>query len=116
MKRFPSLAGLAASIGCLALCAFLLFANPYTGETAGRDSLLIVGLAVGAPACLALAASLVRMRLLMLAALIWSTPYGLYLSLASVPSVWNLFLAVLLLYGIAAATMKPAKRLREREM
>jgi hypothetical protein len=36
---------------------------------------------------------------------VWSLPYGLYLCVVLIPSVWNLFGVVLILYLISAMRM-----------
>ncbi|OAB37079.1 hypothetical protein PMSD_09755 [Paenibacillus macquariensis subsp. defensor] len=51
-------------------------------------------------------ASFLRSAILMSIVLVWSLPYGLYLSLGVIPSVWNLFGAVLILYLVSAIRMR----------
>ncbi|MDF2660854.1 MAG: hypothetical protein K0Q94_3645 [Paenibacillus sp.] len=45
----------------------------------------------------------------MIIVFVWSLPYGLYLTVAAVPSLFNLFGAVLLFYLVSALTMKKSR-------
>lgn len=91
----------AASVGCIMLSCLLLFWNPYTEIRVSHKTILIVFMMLILPACIGILAAIVRNRMLMLVVLIWSLPYGIYLSVASIPSIWNLYAAVLILYVIS---------------
>jgi len=91
----------AASVGCIILSCLLLFWNPYTRMSMDDNTIIIVFMMLIVPACIGLIASILRNRIMMLVVLIWSLPYGIYLSVASIPSVWNLYGAVLVLYAIS---------------
>ena len=101
--------GMIASVGCIVLSMILLFWNPYSETQAGMDTIVILSIMVILPACLGVAASLLRLRVLMVIVFVWSLPYGIYLTVAAVPSLFNLFGAVLLFYLVSALTMKKAR-------
>lgn len=101
--------GMIASVGCIVLSMILLFWNPYSDTQAGMDTIVILSIMVILPACLGVAASLFRLRVLMVVVFVWSLPYGIYLTVAAVPSLFNLFGAVLLFYLVSALTMKKAR-------
>lgn len=101
--------GMIASVGCIILSMILLFGNPYSGTRAGTDTIVFISIMVILPACLGVTASLFRLRVLMIIVFIWSLPYGLYLTVAAVPSLFNLFGAVLLFYLVSALTMKKSR-------
>jgi len=102
----PLFSALVASVGCIILCLLLLFWNPYSKTPAGNDTILIISIMLILPACLGIITSFLRSAILMSIVLVWSLPYGLYLSLGVIPSVWNLFGAVLVLYLVSAIRMR----------
>lgn len=105
MKPKYSLLGVVACVGCIILCVFFLFWNPYSRTLAGIDTALIFLIMLIFPAFLGIIASFLRNRILMYIVSAWSLPYGLYLSVASIPSIWNLFSVVLILYLVSAIKM-----------
>ncbi|BBH20683.1 hypothetical protein Back11_20280 [Paenibacillus baekrokdamisoli] len=105
MKWNASKIGLIASMGCIVLCVIFLFWNPYSSLPVNRSTILIVSIMLILPACLGILAAWFRIQSLMYVTLIWSIPYGLYLAIVSVPSLWNLFGIVLLLYFVSAVQM-----------
>ncbi len=100
-----SFLGLVASVGCIVLCCVFLFWNPYSSTPIGNDTLLIIIATLILPAFLGIVTSFRNNRTLMYIVFVWSIPYGLYLCVASIPSVWNLFGVVLFLYLISAKRM-----------
>jgi hypothetical protein len=58
------------------------------------------------PAILGIFASLYRNAILMFIVTIWSLPYGLYLAVVRIPSIWNLFGCILIVYFITALRMR----------
>ncbi|SFS63976.1 hypothetical protein SAMN05428962_1822 [Paenibacillus sp. BC26] len=100
-----SISGLIASIGCILLCCVFSFWNPYSTIPIGIDTLLIMSITLVLPALLGIVSSLRNNRLLMYMVFVWSLPFGLYMCIASIPSVWNLYGVVLILYLIAAIRM-----------
>jgi hypothetical protein len=96
-----SVTGLVGSILCILLSCILLFWNPYSSNAVGRDAYTIIFIMLILPACCGAVGSIWRVRFLMGVVLIWSLPYGIYLSVASVPSLFNLYAVVLLLYAIS---------------
>lgn len=101
-----SYVGVCASLGSLLLCCWFLFGNPYSETAASRDTVLILLVMLAAPAVLGLIGSFTSRRKLMYAAFVWSLPYGLYVSVASIPSIWNLFGLMLIFYLISALQMR----------
>lgn len=104
-----SIGGLIASVGCIILCCIFLFWNPYSSTSAGADTVLIIFITIISPAILGIINSFIKNRFLMYIVFIWSLPYGLYLSIVSVPSIWNLFALILILYFVAAFQMTRSK-------
>ncbi len=72
-----SICAWAASVGCIILSCLLLFWNPYTRMPVDDQTILIVFIMLILPACIGILAA------------------------ASIPSVWNLYGAVLILYAIS---------------
>ncbi|MGG1513838.1 hypothetical protein ABE504_00385 [Paenibacillus oryzisoli] len=93
-----SLPAMLASLVSLSLSITFLFWNPYTSTAADKDTMLIVTVMLILPACLGVLAVFRQSRLLMAITFIWSLPYSLYLALAAIPSIFNGFAVVLLLY------------------
>lgn len=90
--------GVVASLGSLLLCCWFLWGNPYSESAASMDTILLLLVMLVAPAGLGLIGSLMSKGKLMFVALIWSLPYGLYMTVAKIPSLWNLFGVMLVLY------------------
>jgi hypothetical protein len=105
LKSKYSFYGVIASIGCIILCAIFLYWNPYSSTAASNETVLITFLMLILPAFLGTIISFLGNRILMYIVFVWSMPYGLYLSIASIPSVWNLFIVVLILYLVSAKQM-----------
>lgn len=105
MRSKYSLYGVIASIGCILLCAIFLYWNPYSRSAASNETVLITFFMLILPAFLGTINSFLGNRILMYIVLVWSMPYGLYVSIASIPSVWNLFMVVLILYLVSAIQM-----------
>lgn len=104
-----SITGLVASLGSILLCCIFMFWNPYSPGRAGNDTVLILIVSMILPACLGVIASCLKSRVLMNIVFAWSLPYGLYLSIASIPSIFTLFLVVLILYVVAIIRMRKGK-------
>jgi hypothetical protein len=105
LKSKYSLLGVVASVGCIILFAIFLFWNPYSGAPVGKDTILIIFIMLICPAFIGIINSFLRNRILMHIVFVWSLPYGLYLFVASIPSIWNLFSVVLILYLVSAIRM-----------
>jgi hypothetical protein len=97
--------GLVASVGCIILCGIFLFWNPYSSTPVSNDTLKIIFTFLILPAFLGIVTSFLKNRILMYIVFVWSLPFGLYFCFASIPSVWNLFGLVLILYLISAIRM-----------
>ncbi|OAS17145.1 hypothetical protein [Paenibacillus oryzisoli] len=106
MRWSISYVGVCASVGSLLLCYWFLFENPYLEIAARRDTVLILLAMLVAPAVLGLIASFTNRSRLMSGAFVWSLPYGLYLTVGTIPSIWNLFGLMLACYLIAAIQMR----------
>jgi hypothetical protein len=105
LKSKYSLLGVVSSVGCIILCAIFLFWNPYSRTLASKDMILIIFIMLICPAFIGIINSFLRNRILMHFVFVWSLPYGLYFSVASIPSIWNLFSVVLILYLVSAIRM-----------
>mgnify|MGYP001431438018 CR=1 FL=1 len=105
-SKYPLFSAMFASVGCIILCVILLFWNPYSKTQAGNDTILIISIMLILPACIGIIASFLRSVIIMSIVFVWSLPYGLYLSVASIPSVWNLFGVVLIMYLVSAIRMR----------
>jgi hypothetical protein len=101
-----SLLGLLAALGCLILCAIFLYANPYASSEVNNGTRSIMYAMLILPALTGVVASLFSYRIGMVIVFIWSLPYGLYIAIASIPSIWNLFGVVLLMYVLSVVQMK----------
>ncbi|OCT10975.1 hypothetical protein A8709_04530 [Paenibacillus pectinilyticus] len=102
MKWTFSYLGAVASLGCMLLICWFLFWNPYSETAASRGTIGILLAMLLLPAMLGLIGSLTMKHRLIYIAFFWSLPYGLYFSVASLPSIWNLFIIVLALYLVSA--------------
>ncbi|MBO9608469.1 MAG: hypothetical protein J7639_21125 [Paenibacillaceae bacterium] len=96
----------AATLGILALTGVFLYAN---GDTSA-DTKQIVLLALALPNALSLVTCLMRPGKLMFVLYALSLPAGLYLGLAALPVLWNLFLPLLIIQFIAYTAVR--KRMR----
>ncbi|MBP1964176.1 hypothetical protein [Paenibacillus aceris] len=103
-----SIFGLVASIGCIILCAVFLYGNPYSSTPPDSGTKNVFYTMLILPACVGIVASFLKNRILMFIVFIWSLPYGLYLTVVSIPSIWNLFGVVLLVYFVTTMKMKKA--------
>jgi len=101
-----SILGLFASIGCIIICAVFLYWNPYSSTPPNSGTIKVFYSMLILPALVGIIASFLKNRILMCIVFIWSLPDGLYLSVARIPSIWNLFGIVLIVYIISAVQMK----------
>ncbi|RKP52966.1 hypothetical protein D7Z26_14570 [Cohnella endophytica] len=97
-----SFSGMAASVGCMILCFIFLYWNPYSGDEPNSGTVRIMFMMLILPACIGLVNSFFRNRTLMYIVFAWSLPYGLYVAVASIPSIWNLYVGVLVLYLVSS--------------
>jgi hypothetical protein len=101
-----SIFGLVASFGCIIMCAIFLYWNPYSSTPSNNGTIITFYTMLIFPAFLGIVASFLKNRILMYIVFVWSLPCGLYLSIVSILSIWNLFGAVLILYLVSAMMMK----------
>lgn len=94
----------------IGLSFIFLFFNPYSDQKASSSTIAIVGLMLLLPSGV-MAISIWRgLRLLMAICLLWLAPYSLYLSMASIPSIWNLFFLIFLLQFAATLSLFSRKK------
>ncbi|WP_213652161.1 hypothetical protein [Paenibacillus sp. J23TS9] len=101
-----SFLGLVASIGCIILSAVFLYWNPYSTTPPNIRTINVIYIMLILPAFVGIVTSFLKNRILMFIVFVWSLPFGLYLSIVSIPSIWNLFGAVLIVYLVSAIQMK----------
>jgi hypothetical protein len=101
-----SITGLVASVGCIILCTIFLYWNPYSSTPPNSGTIKVFYTMLILPAFVGIVASFLKNRILMCIVFVWSLPYGLYLSVVSIPSIWNLFGVVLIVYLVSAVQMK----------
>ncbi|GMK37159.1 hypothetical protein PCCS19_02120 [Paenibacillus sp. CCS19] len=101
-----SLIGLTGSFLSIVLSVILMFWNPYSSQEVSNYTMLVILIMLVIPACVGVVASIYKLRYLMGIALVWSLPMGVYLSIASIPSVFNLYAVVLLMYLASALMMR----------
>lgn len=109
-----SVPGLLASLGSMALASAFL-SNPYAANPLAKSTIFIVIFMIILPACIGLAASILKKSTLMFMVGIWSFPYGLYLTVANIPSLWNGFGLALFLYFMSSIQMRSAQRVSQFE-
>lgn len=102
--KYAAHLGLLSSLGSIALWLTFVFYNPYNSEQVSNNVLLRSGLFVLAPACLALIGSIIKNRIIMFIAFIWSLPISLYLAMT--PSIFKMFLVTSICYLFSAIWMR----------
>jgi hypothetical protein len=105
-----SITGVVGSIGCLVLSVLFLFGNFYGNEPISKGTMILIILMLMLPAGAGLVAAIRKIPVLMIIVLIWSCPYGLYLTAVAIPSLWNFFGLILVLYLLSSIQMSKAAR------
>jgi hypothetical protein len=106
-----SIFGLVASVGCIVLCVIYLYWNPHSITPPNNGTIKVFYTMLILPAFVGIVASYLKNRILLYIVFVWSLPCGLYLTIVSIPSIWNLFGAVLILYLVSAMLMKKTARI-----
>ncbi len=102
--KYAAHLGILSSLVSIALWLIFVFYNPYNSEQVSNNVLLRSGLFLLAPACLALIGSIIKNRIIMFIAFIWSLPISLYLAMT--PSFFNLFIVTSICYLFSAIWMR----------
>jgi hypothetical protein len=87
-----------------------LFANPYSEQEVSSSTKVIVVLMLLLPSVVMAISIWLGLRLLMAISLLWLAPYSLYFSIASIPSIWNLFFLILLIQFVATLSLFRRKK------
>ena len=82
-----SVSGLVASLGCLIITMVFLYGNPYSDTPANKGTVIFFYVLLIAPALVGAIASILKNRALMYIVFVSSLPCGLYMTVASIPSV-----------------------------
>ena len=85
----------------IGLSFFFLFVNPSSDQEVSSSTKVIVVLMLLLPSGVMAISIWLGLRLLMAISLVWLAPYSLYLSIASIPSIWSLFFPILLVQFVA---------------
>lgn len=94
----------------IGLSFFFLFVNPYSEQEVSSSTKMIVALMLLLPSGIMAISIWLGLRLLMTISLLWVAPYSFYLSIASIPSIWNLFFLILLVQFIATLSLFRCKK------
>ncbi len=85
----------------IGLSFFFLFVNPSSDQEVSSSTKVMVVLMLLLPSGVMTISIRLGLRLLMAISLVWLAPYSLYFTVASIPSIWNLFFPILLVQFIA---------------
>lgn len=94
----------------IGLSFFFLFVNPYSEQEVSSSTKVIMVLMLLLPSGFMAISIWLGLRLLMAISLLWLAPYSLYLSIASIPSIWNLFFLILLIQFVATLSLFRRKK------
>lgn len=98
--------GVLAAISIFILSIIFLYFNPYSNQMLDKEVYITVFFILLLPSFLAVIAVLVRKPILMILCGAWLLPGTLYLSVAAIPTLWNLYIVFLMLYFISIVRMK----------
>ncbi|PGU07310.1 MULTISPECIES: hypothetical protein [Bacillus cereus group] len=98
--------GVLAAISIFILSIVFLYFNPYSNQMLDREVYITVFFILLLPSFLAVIAVLVRKPILMILCGVWLLPGTLYLSIAAIPTLWNLYIIFLMIYFISVIRMK----------
>lgn len=105
--------GVVAAISIFILSIVFLYFNPYSDQEPDKEVYITVFFILLLPSFFAVIAVLIRKTTLMILCGAWLVPGTLYLSVAAIPTLWNLYIVFLLIYFISIVWMK--KRTTRRE-
>ncbi len=98
------------SILGIGLSFFFLFVNPYSEQEVSGSTKVIVILMLLLPSGVMAISIGLGIRLLMAISLVWLAPYSFYVSIASIPSIWNLFFLILMVQFVATLSLFRRKK------
>ncbi|KAB2443970.1 hypothetical protein [Bacillus luti] len=93
--------GVLAAISIFILSIIFLYFNPYSNQMLDKEVYITVFFILLLPSFLAVIAVLFRKPILMILCGAWLLPGTLYLSVAAIPTLWNLYIVFLMLYFIS---------------
>ncbi|QWI50207.1 hypothetical protein [Bacillus mycoides] len=102
-----------AAISIVILSIIFLYFNPYSNQMLDKEVYITVFFILLLPSFLAVIAVLVRKTVLMIFCGVWLLPGTLYLSVAAIPTLWNLYIIFLMIYFISIVWMKKRSAWRE---
>ncbi|MBJ8117858.1 MULTISPECIES: hypothetical protein [Bacillus] len=98
--------GVVAAISIFILSIVFLYFNPYSKQILDKEVYITVFFMFLLPSFLAVIAAVARKKIFMIACSIWLLPGTLYLSVAAIPTLWNLYIIFLMIYFISIVWMK----------
>lgn len=102
MKNYISVyIGGVAAISIFILSIVFLYFNPYSNQMIDKELYITVFFMFLLPSFLAVIAAVARKKTFMIACSIWLLPGTLYLSVAAIPSLWNLYIIFLMIYFLS---------------
>ncbi|MGE6592899.1 hypothetical protein [Bacillus mycoides] len=106
MKNYISVyIGGVAAIGTFILSIVFLYFNPYSNQMIDKEVYITVFFMFLLPSFLAVIAAVARKKTFMIACSIWLLPGTLYLGVATIPSIWNLYIVFLIFYFVTIVWM-----------
>ncbi|WP_242251148.1 hypothetical protein [Bacillus cereus group sp. BfR-BA-01379] len=98
--------GVAAAISIFILSIIFLYFNPHSKQLLDKDLYITVFFMFLFPSFLAVIATVARKKAFMVVCCMWMLPGTLYLSVAAIPSLWNLYIIFLMIYFLCIVWMK----------
>lgn len=106
MKNYISVyIGGVAAISIFILSIVFLYFNPYSNQMIDKEVYITVFFMFLLPSFLAVIAAVARKKTFMIACSIWLLPGTLYLGVATIPSIWNLYIVFLIFYFVTIVWM-----------
>ena len=107
MKNYMSVyLGVVAAISIFILSIVFLYFNPYSNQILDKEVYITMFFIFLLPSFLAVIAAVARHKTFMIVCSIWLLPGTLYLSVAAIPSLWNLYIIFLIIYFLSIVWMK----------
>ncbi|MGG0154362.1 hypothetical protein [Bacillus mycoides] len=98
--------GVVAAVSIFVLSIVFLYFNPYSHQSPSKEAFGTVSFMVLLPSFLAIIAAFARKTILMILCGVWFLPVTLYLGIAVIPGVWNLYILFLICYFLSIGWMK----------
>ncbi|QWH18314.1 hypothetical protein EXW62_14950 [Bacillus mycoides] len=106
MKNYMSVyLGGVAAISIFILSIVFLYFNPYSNQILDKEVYITMFFIFLLPSFLAVIAAVARKKTFMIACSIWLLPGTLYLGVATIPSIWNLYIVFLIFYFVTIVWM-----------